>query len=240
MRARRIGGTRCITGALAFAGGVYAANAALTWLRYGSARPPSPPERDSLLDTFMPHYDVVDRMAVDVNAPPEITLTAAEQQDLMGAPGVSAIFRARQVVMGAGFETRELPKPLIEQVKALGWVELARVPGREVVLGAVTQPWQGDVTFHSIAPERFAAFAEPGFVKIAWTLRADPLGDHASRFRSETRAMATDEASRRRFRNYWSLVAPGVWLIRRLSSRPMRQSAESASRQNSAQMHAAP
>jgi hypothetical protein len=230
MRARRIGGTRWITGALAFAGGVYAANAAMTWLRYGYARPPSPSERDSLLDTFMPHYDVVDRMAVDVNAPAAITLAAAEQQDLMDAPGVSAIFRARQVMMGAGLETRELPKPLIEQMKALGWVELARVPEREVVFGAVTQPWKGDVTFRSVAPERFAAFAEPGFVKIAWTLRADPLGSNASRFHSETRAIATDEQSRQRFRRYWSFVAPGVWLIRRLSSAPMRRRAEAAAR----------
>ncbi|HVH55486.1 MAG TPA: hypothetical protein VM791_04495 [Vicinamibacterales bacterium] len=228
MQARRVGptGVRWISGALAFAAGVYAAKAAITWLRYGCARPPSPLERDSLLDSFMPRYDVVDRMQVDVKAPAEITLATAEQQDLMNAPGVSAIFRARQVVMGAGFEMRELPKPLLEQVKALGWVELARVPEREVVLGAVTQPWKGDVTFRSVAPERFAAFAEPGYVKIAWTLRADPLGSNASRFRSETRAIATDEESRQRFRNYWSLVAPGVWLIRRLSSAPMRRRAE--------------
>jgi hypothetical protein len=228
MQARHIGGTgaRWITGALAFAGGVYAANAAITWLRYGCARPPSPSERDSLLDTFMSHYDVVDRMHVDVSAPAAITLAAAEQQDLMDAPGVSAIFRARQVVMGVGFATRELPKALIEQVKALGWVELARIPEREVVFGAVTQPWKGNVTFQSVAPERFAAFAEPGYVKIAWTLRADPLGSNASRFRSETRAIATDEESRQRFRRYWSLVAPGVWLIRRLSRAPMRRRAE--------------
>jgi hypothetical protein len=48
-------------------------------------------------------------------------------------------------------------------------------------------------------------------------------------FRSETRAIATDPESRERFRRYWSLVAPGVWLIRRLSAVPMaRQAAQQA------------
>ena len=230
MKSRRVvtTGARWITGALAFAGGIYAANAALTWLRYGRTSPPDASERDSLLDGFMPAYDVVDRMQIDVNAPAAITLTAAEQQDLMDAPGVSVIFRARQLAMGAGLEARELPRPLLEQMKALGWVELARVPGREVVLGAVTQPWKGNVTFRSVPAAEFAAFAEPGYVKIAWTLRADPLGPNASRFRTETRAIATDEESHQRFRNYWSLVAPGVWLIRRLSSAPLRRHAEAA------------
>jgi hypothetical protein len=218
---------RWTTGALAMAGGAYAANTLVTWLRYGHARPAAASERDALLDIFMPRYDVVDRMQIDVNAPAEVTLRAAEEQNLMDAPGVNLIFRTRQFAM-RGRHSRDLPKPLLEQVKALGWVELARLPGREVVLGAVTQPWKGDVTFRSVPPADFAAFAEPGYVKITWTLRADPLDPVGSRFRSETRALATDEASRQRFRNYWSLVAPGVWLIRRLSSFPMRRNAEAA------------
>lgn len=219
-------GTRCVTGALACAGAAYVAHTAYTWLRYGRPPTPAPAERDLLLDTFMPQYDVVDRMQREVQAPAEVTLAAAETQDLMGAPGVNLIFRVRQLAMGADLETKALPSPLIEQVKALGWIELRRIPGREVVMGAVTQPWKGDVTFRAIPPGEFAAFAEPGYVKIAWTLRADPLGPDRSLFRSETRAAATDEASRARFRRYWSLVAPGVWLIRRLSAAPMAAEAE--------------
>jgi hypothetical protein len=219
-------GVRLATGALACAGTAYVAHTAYTWLRYGHPRPPKAGERDLLLDTFIPQYDVVDRMQREVLAPAEVTLAAAEAQDLMGSPAVNLIFRARQFAMGAGLETTELPKPLIEQVKALGWVELRRIPGREVVMGAVTQPWKGDVTFRSVPPAEFAAFNEPGWVKIAWTLRADPLGPDRSMFRSETRAVATDDTSRARFRKYWSLVAPGVWLIRRLSATPVARQAE--------------
>ena len=144
----------------------------------------------------------------------------------MAAPGVNAIVHARAAFMGASHEAQTLPRPLVEQVKALGWVELARIPGRELVMGAVTQPWKGDVVFRSVPPEAFAAFDEPDYVKIAWTLRADPAGPDASIFRTETRALATNAEARRRFRRYWSLVAPGVWLIRRLSALPMKCAAE--------------
>jgi hypothetical protein len=211
---------------LAAGAGAYAGHTALTWLRYGHVDRPGPRNGDALLDTFMPRYEVVERMSMKVQAPAAITLTAAERQELMTVPTVSAIFRLRQWVMGAGLEQPELPRPLIEQVKALGWVELARIPGREVVMGAVTQPWQAAVTFRGVAPDDFAGFQEPGYVKIAWTLRADPLGPDSCRFLTETRAVATDEMARARFRTYWALVAPGVSLIRRLSFGPMRREAE--------------
>lgn len=228
MRTRHVtrAALRCVTGTLAVAGAAYVAHAAFTWLRYGTPTRPRADDEDALLDRFLPEYEVVERMRRHVRAPANVTLSAAESQDLMGTPGVNLIFLARQCAMGVGLRTRELPTALIDQVKALGWVELARTPGREIVMGAVTQPWKGEVTFRSIPPAEFARFAEPGYVKIAWTLRADPVGPGASIFRSETRALATDPAARARFRTYWSLVAPGVWLIRRLSAAPMAADAE--------------
>lgn len=58
------------------------------------------------------------------------------------------------------------------------------------------------------------AFAEPGFVKIAWTLRADAIGGSATTFRTETRVVTTDDDARRRFRWYWARFSPGIVLIR--------------------------
>jgi hypothetical protein len=94
-------------------------------------------------------------------------------------------------------------------MRALGWVVLAEKPGCEIVVGAVTQPWEANVTFRSVSTERFAAFNEPGYVKIVWTLRADAIGDAASIFRTETRAVATDASATREFRRYWAFLSPG-------------------------------
>lgn len=219
-------GARAAASAVAAGAAAYGAYAAVTWLRYGRATAPDAAAADALLDAFMPRYDVVHRNKLYVHAPADVTLAAAEERELMQAPVVSAIFWMRQAVMGAPFEPEALPRPLIEQMRALGWVELARVPGREIVMGAVTQPWKGQVVFRGVPPREFAAFAEPGYVKIVWTLRTDPDGPDACWFRSETRAVGTDAEARARFRNYWALVSPGVSLIRRLSGGPMKREAE--------------
>ena len=84
--------------------------------------------------------------------------------------------------------------------------------------------------FHGVPPDEFAAFDEPGYVKIVWTLRADPISATESVFRTETRATTTDPAARRAFRRYWSLASPGIFLIRRMMLRPLKAEAESRTR----------
>jgi hypothetical protein len=193
---------------------------------------------DALLDRFVPDYDVVERHDIRVAAPAGMTLAAACEQDLFHLPLVHAIFRAREIILRARPDGTPRPRGLLAAALSLGWGILAEVPGREIVVGAVTQPWEPNPTFRALPPEAFAAFAEPGFVKIAWTLRADPLDGSASIFRTETRAIATDATARARFRRYWAFASPGLALIRRLSVRPMKREAERRARLTEEPRHA--
>jgi hypothetical protein len=211
---------------LGLAAGAYGAYAAMTWYRYGRVAEPDPHQRDELLDRFMPAYEVVERHRIRVAAPPAVTLAAARDQDLFQLPLVRAIFKTREIVLGATPDDRPRPRGLVAATLALGWGILAELPDRELVVGAVTRPWEANVTFRALPPDEFADFSEPGFVKIAWTLRADPAGDFMSIFRTETRAVATDTAARSRFRRYWAFASPGIGLIRRLSLRPLKLEAE--------------
>lgn len=161
-----------------------------------------------------------------LDAPAAVTLDVARTMDLFAMPVVRAIIKGRELVLGATSRVRPWSGGLLAEVQSLGWVVLAENPGREVVVGAVTKPWEPDVTFRSVAPEAFAEFAEAGYVKIAWTLRADPSGPNGSVFRTETRAIATDAAARDKFRRYWSFLSPGIVLIRRISLAPLKAQAE--------------
>jgi len=216
-----------LTGAaLAMAAGAYAGYAAITWIRYGRVCPgPYRGDRDELLDRFMPTYEAVERHRRFVRASAPVTMAAATEMDLLESPVIRGIFKARAVILGAAPDARDRAG-LLSDVLALGWGVLAERPGREVVVGAVTKPWEPNVTFRAITPDDFAAFAEPDYVKIVWTLRADPVGDSYSIFRTETRAVATDQAARRKFRLYWAAFSPGIWLIRRLSLGPLQRDAE--------------
>jgi hypothetical protein len=212
--------------AVGVAAGAYAAYAGLTWRRYGRVRPPDSDETDALLDRFMPEYEVVERHHIRVGAPAAVTLDAANEMDVQALPVVRSIFRAREILLRATPDRQPRPRGLVAAARSFGWGVLAEVPGREVVLGAVTKPWEADVTFRALAPEQFAAFDEPGYVKIAWTLRADELGATESVFRTETRAIATDAFARSKFRRYWSFLSPGIIVIRRAMLGPVKREAE--------------
>jgi hypothetical protein len=174
----------------------------------------------------MPAYDIVERHSIRVLAPADVTLDAAKRIEWSSHPLVRAVFVGRELLLGADPARRHVRMGLLDEVRELGWGVLAEEPRREIVMGAVTKPWEANVTFRTIPAAEFAAFNEPDYVKIAWTLRADPVGVTESVFRTETRALATDPRARERFRRYWALLSPGVVLIRRMALRQVKHAAE--------------
>lgn len=227
---RRGRALRWMAAGVGLAAAAYAGYVAMAWCRYGAATAGAGDEVDPLLDEFMPSYEVAERHHIRVAAPAAVTLAAAAALDFQQGAMVRAIFRAREVVLGTSPRGEPLPKGLLAQVKALGWGVLVEEPGREIVMGAVTKPWEADVVFRTVPPDQFRAFREPGYVKIAWTLRADPEENGGSIFRTETRVATTDAEARRRFRWYWARFSPGIILIRRFMLAPLKKAAERTSR----------
>lgn len=209
----------------------YAAYVGTAWYRYGRATLPTGDEADPLLDDFMPEYEVAERHQVRVVAPPDVTLSAAAETDLQQSGVIRGIFKARAKVLGAQPNVVTRPKGLLAEMTSLGWRVLAETPGREIVAGAVTQPWLANVVFRGLPPAEFKTFREPGYVKIVWTLRVDPVGPAESIFRTETRVATTDLAARSQFRWYWARFSPGIVLIRRVLLWNLKQEAEHRARQ---------
>jgi hypothetical protein len=218
---------QAIAASIAAVLGSYGGWAALSYARYGGPHRRDHSEHDEPLDRFMPKYDVYERHTIVVNARADVTLAAARSQDFFGTPLIKAIFKAREWAMGSSPEVAPRRQGLLGTTLALGWRVLEDVPGRELVVGAVTRPWQANVTFRGIAPEQYAGFNEPDYVKIVWTLRADPI-DRGARclFSSETRAVATDAEAARKFRRYWALASPGISIIRRIGLPTLKATAE--------------
>jgi hypothetical protein len=205
----------------------YGAYAGITWYRYGRIDPPvTPHEIDPLLDRFIPVYETVERHHIRVHAPAAITFETAKATDLTDSAVVRAIFKAREVVLRTTPDDTIRPRGLVAQMRAIGWGVLAEIPDREIVMGAVTQPWKADVVFRALPPDEYASFHEPGYVKIVWTLRADAIGPEDSMAISETRVTTTDAFARETFRRYWAFVSPGVVVIRHMSLRVIRRDAE--------------
>jgi hypothetical protein len=204
----------------------YAALVGAGYYRYGHPRRPTPDEVDPVLDRFMPVYEVAERHHIRVNAPADVTLNAATEVSLRDSGVVHAIFRARELVLGAEPQAAEQPPGLLAETLALGWRVLHDEPGSRIVVGAATKPWHANVVFRGVAPEAFKEFSEPDYVKIVWTIRVEPAGPSETICRTETRVVATDAAARARFRWYWARFAPGIILIRQMLMRQLKAEAE--------------
>lgn len=220
-------GARWLAASAGFAAASYAAYVAVTWYRYGRVAQPAHSENmDALLDCFIPTYEVAERHHVRVAAPAETTFSAACDMDLQHSAVVRAIFGARQLILGGKSVEKSSSLDLVAQAKAWGWGVLAEVHGREIVFGEAKQPWLANPVFRALPPDEFEAFHEPGYVKIAWTLRVDPIDAAKSVFRTETRVATTDPTSRAKFRRYWALLSPGIKLVRWISLGPLKAEAE--------------
>lgn len=225
----KAGTYRLVLAPLGIAAAACASYSAITWLRYGSPRRTlaGEPAHDALLEQFMPNYDVVDRRSAAVAAPASRVYDVFCNLKLEQFAVVRLLFNLRALVLRAGRQDTPAERAGLRELAAQwGWGLLADVPGREAVFGACTQPWKGAPQFRALPPEQFGGWNEPGYVKIAWSFRADPEGGGSSIARSETRAVATSPDARARFRRYWAFVAPGVSLIRWIGLPAVKRGAE--------------
>ena len=76
-----------------------------------------------------------------------------------------------------------------------------------------------------------AAFAEPDYAKIVWSMAAIPEDHGRCRVVLETRVAATDDPARRKFKKYWFVFGPFIGLIRRIILRMLKRELRTTPRQ---------
>ena len=178
------------------------------------------------LERFIPHPDVRERFETTIRAPAALVMEVAGQLDMQSLPAVKAIFWLREKLTRAARSAPRKPQGILRETRSLGWGLLAEQPGRFVVCGATCQPWLANVEFSAVPPDEFATYAQRDQVKIAWTLEAAEIGHGITRFGQETRAVATDEQARIKFRRYWRWARFGIIAIRLLMLPAVRRAAE--------------
>jgi hypothetical protein len=189
------------------------------------------PRALDLLDTHLPAFDVVLTEHLVVEAAPEIVFAAVKGFDFLttDASLVTALMTLRTVPGRLRGRPATTPSKLMLATDAgelPGWVNLGETPGREVVFGAVGTFWKADIEWRDVPAEEFAAFAEPGWGKIACHLLVRPDGPGRSILTYECRTATTDLTSRARMSRYWWLIRPFVAYILRAVLRTIKGNAE--------------
>jgi hypothetical protein len=174
----------------------------------------------SALARLMPDARLVEVSGCDVSADPACAWEHVRHGDLGSPSLVRALFALR--ALPDRFRERERAPlriridDLVSTPQAPGFGVLIGDPPREVVVGAIGQVWRPNIPFvHVGDAEAFAAFATPGYVRVAWALRIEPRPAGGARVEVEVRVDATDPDAWRRFRRYFALVGPGSRLVRR-------------------------
>ena len=158
----------------------------------------------STLDDWLPTFDVRERHARTVAAPPERAVAAALAMPAAPDRIVALLFRLRGLRPGGR----------IEELLGGRTVELERTPTRWIA-GLAGRPWQPSGRLVQLSDaDGWRAHAEPATVRMAVEISATEH-PHGSLLATETRVAAVDAAARRAFRRYWLVVGPFSGLVRR-------------------------
>lgn len=175
----------------------------------------------------MPTFDVSEYHETTIRAPIEKVYAALQTADLGRSPVIRLLLRLRALPSTATGETSRNLKLNLETIIKAGFVLLGKSPPNEIALGVVGRFWTRSGARCRVSADEFDAFDRPGYAKAVWNFSLVEESAQITRLATETRVRCLDDASRRRFRLYWCLIAPFSGLIRREALRLVRRSSES-------------
>lgn len=186
-----------------------------------------------LIDRYMPRWDACERHGIRVRASPDRVYAALHSADLAGHPLVRGLLalRALPAVVTDRGGLRELRRRAAQSItlarfEEQGFRVLAEDPPRELLIGLEGAFWRPDGGLRSVDPSSFGGPVPAGVARAAWNFAIEPASAGGCVLRTETRVVAGDRSTRRRFRVYWTVIRPASGLIRRLMLRAIRAEAE--------------
>jgi hypothetical protein len=180
----------------------------------------------SLIDEWMPRWDVVERHETRIRASRERVWRAGRTLDLGASPVIRALFALRSLPALFSRQPRQEALGItMDGLLRSGFVLLGERPGEELLLGLVGQFWRPSGCILRLTADEVRGFDRPGYAVAAWNFTLADDGE-AVRLATETRVRCTDDASRRSFRRYWRLIGPFSGLTRREMLRSIRRACE--------------
>jgi hypothetical protein len=179
------------------------------------------PVASTVLGRLVPSFQAGERHSVTIAASADQVWAALTQVTTGELPLFRLLMGVRGLpgrLVGSRRGRFDAEEPLLGWGVRFGFTILGQDLRRELVVGAVGQPWRlaGGRGVAVAGGDDFTAFDQAGYAKMAANFRLDPIaGGRAVQLSTETRVACTDAASARRFARYWRLIRPASGAIRR-------------------------
>lgn len=206
---RFLGIRKRFIGAVVLAGGVILSYGALHWpaptVRIGQSR--------NQLDNIMPEYQFCERHSARVHARPEQVMQAIRQSTFGDLKSLATLLKIRAAVLRAPYRDDGglQAKRVLDSFAEAGYL-----PGSTEHEIAMFGVWDARLNRRPEVRtlQEYADYREPGAVKMAYDFSVEDAGGGWSTLSTETRVLATDDATRRGMGRYWRLIVPGSGLLR--------------------------
>ena len=194
---------------------------------YGENQVSSPTTR---LDYWMPRWQVGEKHALEINAPPDkvfAAIHAVRADEIL-------LFRTLIAIRRCGQDEPEsilapaAEKPLLDVATETTFLSLDNSPPREIVVGTVIAAPREVRASSKLTPELFTKKLKPGVVLATMNFLVTRTASGGSTVTTETRVFANSPASLRKFGVYWRVIHPGSDIIRRMWLRAIARRAEKA------------
>jgi hypothetical protein len=181
-----------------------------------------------LIDDFLPAYDVSEYHEIDIRAPRQRVYEAVSNLNMSRSKIVRLLLALRGMPALLRRTNHSAKEPGFNLAGLLrsGFVLLGKEPQKELLLGLVGKFWKPIGKIQKIRADEFQTFNEKGFAKATWNFAIDEKSPDKIRLSTETRVLCLDDASRWRFRFYWTFIRPFSGLIRMEMLRAIRKEAE--------------
>jgi hypothetical protein len=193
--------------------------------------PPGAPGAASVIDRWMPVFDVATRHAIEIAASRETVYRILRTTDPSRHWLVALLMGLRRLPAQLAGPVRAAPRPGADRGSLrgpTGFCLLEEAPPGEFVLGLTGRFWTASGGLVPTDAEHFRDGPPAGFARAVWGFALEDLGPRTTRLVTETRVRCAEAASRRRFLLYWRVIRPGSGLIRRALLRRVRRDAELA------------
>ena len=189
----------------------------------------------SLIDQYLPRFDVRETHRIHVRATPLATWSALHRADLARSPLVGAllVLRALPAAIASGraglerLRHESVRHVTLDTVVGEGFRILEERPPEELVIGLEGRFWRPTGDLCTPSADAFARTPPPpGSARAVWNFTIVATAPAECELHTETRVLCADAGARRRFFPYWWIIRPFSGLIRRAMLTSIRDAAE--------------